>query len=301
MNMLSKSTKENILKRLAVSQSSFHFIKKLFGKDQYRLAFLTIKGKYRVPVEPGSAVWFMANRTWQDNRMVWKGYYYSEPYSKWIWLQLVKHAAVAVDVGANVGEYTLPALAVNPALKLQAFEPIPHNVKALGRSIALNEGFGNRCTLYDFALSNTEEKIFYHDYAYAGFELGSIFAEAKPNAAGTNFFITKTYDSLGLEKPDVIKIDVETAEELTLTGMEQTIVQHRPVMIVEILKQEVFDPLHNMIQRWGYRWLQIDDNNNKVHQVQGFVKKNGGNFLMYPPEKAKAVEAVIKAPLPYQL
>jgi FkbM family methyltransferase len=242
----------------------------------------------------------MANRTWQDNRMVWKGYYYSEPYSKWIWLQLVKNATVAIDVGANVGEYTLPALAVNPALKLHAFEPIPHNVYALQKSVELNEGFSSRCTIHDFALSNKEDKVYYHDYVCAGFELGSIFTEAKPNAAGTNFFITKTYDSLGLEKPDVIKIDVETAEELTLTGMEQTIVKHRPVMIVEILKQEVFDPLHNMIQRWGYRWLQIDDEHHKVHQVHGFVKKNGGNLLMYPPEQMNAVEAAINAPRPYQ-
>eukprot|EP00123_Amoebidium_parasiticum_P005543 comp167159_c0_seq1/m.49498 comp167159_c0_seq1/g.49498 ORF comp167159_c0_seq1/g.49498 comp167159_c0_seq1/m.49498 type:complete len:431 (-) comp167159_c0_seq1:18-1310(-) len=62
---------------------------------------------------------------------------------------------IFVDIGANIGWYTLIALA--RGYRVVAFEPMPQNIQLLKHSVCLNSGFAERVTLYPFGVS-TEEK-----------------------------------------------------------------------------------------------------------------------------------------------
>ena len=261
-----------------------------------KLNYLAIKGKYTVEVLPKVPITLMAHKSGLDNRLITQGFYFSEPYSKAIWLRLVQQAHTILDVGANIGQYTLSALAANPQAQVHAFEPIPANMQVVQTNLAQNPGFARRCTLHAYALSNKEQQIFYPAHWQAGYQIGSIFSKEAPNATGTNYFETKIFDSLGLPPFQLAKIDVETAEEYVLRGMQQSIQAHRPILLVEILKPNVHEPIAAMIQAWGYQWLQVDDVNQTTHPAQPFIKAQGDNFLLFPPEKEDMVRQALHTP-----
>tara|TARA_R110000822_G_scaffold58665_1_gene146630 strand:- start:20 stop:469 length:450 start_codon:yes stop_codon:yes gene_type:complete len=66
--------------------------------------------------------------------------------------------------------------------------------------------------------------------------------------------LQKTIDSLNCTTVDFIKMDIQGNELSALQGAEQTIMQCRPVMMIEI---ENDDPnrqtIHNLLQGWGYK------------------------------------------------
>src|SRR5262245_39234556 len=68
------------------------------------------------------------------------------------WIAGFRRDEVLVDVGANVGVYTIWA-AKTRGVRVFAFEPEAQNYALLNRNIALN-GLGPRVTAYCLALSN---------------------------------------------------------------------------------------------------------------------------------------------------
>ncbi len=77
-----------------------------------------------------------------------------EPLESSVVAGLLKPGDVFVDLGANIGYYTvLAAQACGPRGKVYAFEPEPSNIGLLNRNVALN-GLGN-VTIVDAAASNS--------------------------------------------------------------------------------------------------------------------------------------------------
>ncbi len=76
-----------------------------------------------------------------------------EPFETRLCLALVRPGACCVDVGANLGYFTVLAAAqAGRAGRVFAFEPDPDNFALLARNVALN-GFRERCDLSPLALA----------------------------------------------------------------------------------------------------------------------------------------------------
>ena len=124
--------------------------------------------------------------------------------------QHVKELDIVVDVGANIGYYTL--LLAQLKAQVYSFEPEPHNFELLKKNVELNH-FSN-VTFYNKAVSNIngKAKLVLADYGTGQHKLGD------------SKFGTKTIDievtTLNLDKIDFAKIDVEGAELLALKGMK---------------------------------------------------------------------------------
>jgi FkbM family methyltransferase len=143
-----------------------------------------------------------------------------EPFETHLFATAVQAGMVVVDVGANIGHYTLEAArSVGEKGKVFAFEPEPHNFDLLCRNIEANSY--QNVTLVQKALSN---RCGAARLALSPDNFGGHHLENSPATGGCIEVETLTLDEhFGgrPEKIDVIKMDAEGAEMSILEGMRE--------------------------------------------------------------------------------
>lgn len=153
-------------------------------------------------------------------------------------INLVKEDDVVFDIGANTGWYTLNWLQKNKNIKVFSFEPIHHNYLYLTKNLILN---GQKAeNAFNFGFSNVNSKVdFYWDTERYG-------ASSMVNLRDTDNAVpvqceVRTLDNvfptLGLNKLDFIKCDVEGAEKLVFEGGIETIKRYQPIIFTEMLRK----------------------------------------------------------------
>ena len=149
--------------------------------------------------------------------------------------RLVKAGDTALDIGANIGYYSLKlSQVVEPRGTVHAFEPDPTNLEILRRNIGLN------------SLSNVKV----HGFALANFEGPAWLYRSKQNTGDYALsprsgpaevpvqVICRRLDSLSeeiSEPPSILKIDVQGFEPAVLEGAQRSLNewQPRPSLLVE--------------------------------------------------------------------
>lgn len=153
---------------------------------------------------------------------------------------VLKTNDVFVDVGANIGWYTmLASTIVGNRGHIHAFEPRRQIVDYLRRTVALN-GAGDLVTVYPIGLSNDAkcETLMWSGISDNGG--GASFAR---DDASTDMVCqtidVRALDSLDVGDVDVVKIDVEGAELLVVEGARRTIERHRPIILSEVFPEQL--------------------------------------------------------------
>ena len=167
---------------------------------------------------------------------------------------------IFVDVGANIGNYTLTL--AKDAMKIFSFEASPSNARIL-------EGFINRAQLSNIELINM---------AVAGKSGDTISIFISPDATGNHSqFLdyghgSETIASVSLDdfiskrnigKVDVIKMDIEGGEFDAIRGAEQLINRDHPLLLVEfnsILADHAgwkLKDLYDYIVSFGYKAYEL--------------------------------------------
>src|SRR3989344_838016 len=143
---------------------------------------------------------------------------------------LVKPGMVVIDVGANIGYFTVIfAKLVGSTGKVYAFEPDPYNYDLLSRNIKFNNL--SNVVLIPKALSDSTGKI---KLLLDKTNLGNMSFAAQNISDGGGEIDVETItldDYLGERKADFIKIDVQGAEGLVFGGAEKTL-QNSPLKIL---------------------------------------------------------------------
>jgi FkbM family methyltransferase len=162
------------------------------------------------------------------------------------WLRSVlKPGALAIDIGANVGQMTLEmAELVGPVGRVLAVEPAEGNLQVLRQHIAAN-GFTDRVVIVPAACSErsgetVEMTVFGADAGAVGSghtlaRSPGVAAERARHLHVTVQVPTVSVDGLCAEQrfvPEVIKIDVEGAELEVLRGARETLRKCRPLLRV---------------------------------------------------------------------
>jgi FkbM family methyltransferase len=165
---------------------------------------------------------------------------------------------VVIDLGANVGYFTLVAAALTgPTGRVIAVEPLPENLAALRRNVTLNEL--THVEVIDAAVSARE--------GTAALTVGgtnqssSIVLEDRGSSAIS--VDTVTIDGLveryGV-RPALIKMDIEGAEEDAVEGGRSTLAEMRPTILCELhVDRPTFDsPVPRALAAAGYDlgWLE---------------------------------------------
>jgi|GEM_PF-648495 len=167
-----------------------------------------------------------------------------EPNTTQILLDRLKSGDVFVDIGANHGFFSVIAgHLVGPEGKVIAFEPNPSVFRQLRRCVSEN-GLHRSVTMRAEALSDNDSELvrLYVSPSQANTGLSSLFlpgtARVSHELSETHYVDVKcrSYDSvhreLALGPIRLLKIDVEGAEHLVLSGMEQILRNTPPQMIV---------------------------------------------------------------------
>jgi FkbM family methyltransferase len=143
------------------------------------------------------------------------------------------------DVGANIGEITLFAAKRLSRGRVLAFEPTPRAFAHLARNVGINKfssvelfNYG----LYDQIASLPLFAIDDHPFGTRNDGVTSLFSDG--NDRTETSVPLRRFDDVaceaGLNRLDVMKIDVEGAEWMVLRGAENSIKKFRPVIIAEI-------------------------------------------------------------------
>ena len=152
-------------------------------------------------------------------------------------LQHLQPGDTFVDVGANVGVYTLQAArTVGPGGRVYSVEPRPDTCAMLRRSIGDN-GFADRCTVFNVALGS--EAVW-----------GDLNTVHDPLNPGSTFISQKAdgpvrivpLDSLPIaeDRPvKVLKMDIEGFEPIMMDGAHAFFRRHRPVVVTEIFPRAI--------------------------------------------------------------
>jgi FkbM family methyltransferase len=155
-------------------------------------------------------------------------------------LAVAAKCKVVLDVGANIGWYTLNiGRAVEGMGRVYAFEPIPDTFATLERNVALN-GMRN-VTLMNVGLGETTGEVEF----YLPDVTGSVAASQRPlfseqqnaRVQAKVRRLDEVAKELGLERVDLIKCDIEGGELAMLKGGIETIRRFRPAIFLELLRK----------------------------------------------------------------
>ncbi len=161
-----------------------------------------------------------------------------EPWITDIFVQLVRPGMIVVDVGANVGYYTLLAAgAVGAAGRVHSFEPQLEVAEFLYANVAVN-GFTSRCEIVTKAVLEESKRVAFHRFRKHKGSAGLWASEA--DAASFHDSIEKVeVDALALDghfppgtRIDLLKIDAEGAEPFILKGAQRILRDNRAIQIV---------------------------------------------------------------------
>jgi len=178
-------------------------------------------------------------------------------------LKTLQKDSVFVDIGAGLGDYSLLAASKINKGKIFAFEPHPIAFKQLLENVRLNR-LEKTVSTYNIALSNQTGKVSF--LANDVSELSSISLDKNFN---TIEVATITIDEFcqknELSKIDLMKIDVEGAEHLVLSGANKFLSQHRIKRILielnprsETLVNKSVEDTLVLLERAKYTFFKFD-------------------------------------------
>jgi FkbM family methyltransferase len=168
----------------------------------------------------------------------------------------VKQWRRALDVGANVGIFSVDF--ARRFEEVVAFEPVPRTRECL----ALNAPANVRVEPY--AIADEPGVLRMHSTTQ---NCGGSFIsnhpqvktpEYKPIASASIEVQVRTIDSYNFDAVDLIKLDIQGAEYLALVGARETILRHRPVIMLEqkpVIPEHAhfFKMASKMLRSWGMK------------------------------------------------
>lgn len=153
-------------------------------------------------------------------------------------LDYLEHSAVAMDIGANYGWYSLNIARQRPDMQVYAFEPIPRTFQRLNKNKNINHI--SNITAFNIGLSSEEADVdFYFDVVASGASSMRDLREVETTVKQTCRVrrLDNVVRELGLERIDFIKCDVEGSELLVYRGGVESINKFQPIIFSEMLRK----------------------------------------------------------------
>jgi len=214
-----------------------------------------------------------------------------EPLETAVILQLVQPGMRVLDLGANIGYYTLLiSRAVGEKGHIWAFEPDPDNFAILQRNLALNEcpnvtphqmaagEAPGKATLYRSLLNRGDNRLSAGDQHRNTCEID----------------IVRIDDVLPSDPIDFVKMDIQGAEGVALAGMQACLDRSPNVQVLfeywpEALREGGTEPeqLLRSLRGKGFRFYRVDESNKEplltstpIEQLTDAACVGGVNLLI---------------------
>lgn len=210
-----------------------------------------------------------------------------EPEVTEVFLNNIYEGDVVVDVGANIGFFTLlAARKVGVNGKVFAFEPELSNYNILLKNIEIN-GYTNIVPIQK-AVSNENKvtKLFIREdpsmnSLLDGFTGNSPVGEVSVNSITLNSFFKDNPLKMRIK---LIKMDIEGAEMMALIGMEDLIRENEDLILITefnpwFIKNSGFEPVEYLkkLKEYGFVYQVISENgsqnlkNSNLSEIDSYV------------------------------
>lgn len=152
-------------------------------------------------------------------------------------LGLLSEADGFVDVGCNVGFFSIASCILRPTATVLAIDGNPDCAAVTAANLVRN-GFGDRSRAVSAFVSDSERSVEFHAVGLGAAGSGVAGLSSTAEAIGSSMVVqAETLDAI-VERtsfvPDLVKVDVEGAEREVLGGATRTVVEHRPRLMVEM-------------------------------------------------------------------
>lgn len=174
-----------------------------YRKDRWRIVPVDC-GRMELSLNDPLCNLLWAFRTWEPNLSTWLK-------------RTLKPGDGFIDLGANVGYYTLLAKSLVGDGPVWSFEASPTIYRQLTRNIALNDF---EVKAFNLAVMDRDGEVAIHLGDNQG--LANIFGGAPSEAMVPARSLDSALAGEDLSRVRVVKIDIEGAEGLALAGMQQT-------------------------------------------------------------------------------
>jgi FkbM family methyltransferase len=192
---------------------------------------------------------------------------------------------VVVDGGANLGIYTVAASKlVGQSGKVLSFEPGLVPFQELQSNVDLN----NADNVRTFRVALSDHNGSAHLYqSTAGLVAAHLAFPGDSNTGGDEYedvtlrTLDDVLDAEGIDKVDMLKLDVEGVEELVLRGARSLFARAKPLVICEMWVTDSgqrVGPWH-FLSDYGYRFYSVDLNG----QLVPIDSPRHGNNVALPP------------------
>jgi FkbM family methyltransferase len=277
---------------------------KPFGSVLPKKLWFPVYGNYTIKLDDTHSIRMNCNPTSFLGRLLfWGGVQAFEFKTVRIFRELIKKSDTFLDIGSNIGYYSLVAASYNPQIRIWAFEPLPAAVKYLRKNIASN-GYNN-ITVVQKALSETKGNIRFYSVRNPKFDKiedhlsgdGTI----NPDNAGVgeqfevetislDNFVTEA----GIQRVDFIKIDTEASEHLVFQSGMNVLKTHRPIIQCEIIPGLIEEKLEAIFRDLNYLYYKTHDDG--LELVHSLVNTLGSStdYYFVPVEKQEDVQRFLK-------
>lgn len=214
-----------------------------------------------------------------------------------------------LDIGANYAYYTERMANLCKKGKVYAFEPIPFTAEVAQKIIRKLKL--ENVVFYQKGVSNKTETI---QFSVPKLDFGAISAGQAHISTRNNdlvkssdFHISDNYETFDCEVVDIdtfllstlknltfVKIDIEGAEYFALQGMRQTLLQFKPIILIEIVpiflksfKVSVQEFQDYIEKELGYIIFEYDQSAKKLVQITGKPLEKEKNHILIHTEKVK--------------
>lgn len=179
---------------------------------------------------------------------------------------LIGENDVVLDIGANIGWYSISIAKTKRDVRVHAFEPIPRTYAQLSENVALNP-VGKNIQLNNFGLSNKAEELTFYYYPEGSGNASSSNLSERTDVEKISCLVRTMDEYVEGENivVDFIKCDVEGAELFAFLGGAQTIARDKPIVFSEILRKWSakfnYDPndIFSFFFGLGYRSFTVKD------------------------------------------
>jgi len=220
-----------------------------------------------------------------------------EPIETYFFFHLLSPGATVIDAGANIGQYTLlAATRVGPTGSVHSFEPVPATFAVLSKHVRSN-GLTN-VTLNRLALWNAAGTVRLGLENQEQLNTGSYsigVGDAAEAITAPAVCLDEYAATHGLQRIDMIKMDIEGAELFALQGMRTVLHRDRPYLLMELNKQAAkklgyeTQAIWDFLQGIGYRAWAIGPSSKQSGPVTSLPPLGQQNLLFYDKDLPQAV------------
>ncbi len=214
-------------------------------------------------------------------------------------LNLLRPDDLFVDIGANVGSYTVLAAGQSGANAV-ALEPVPITFKKLRRNIRFND-LDERVTLHNFGLGDSDSNIRFT----ASLDTVNHVASESDRNLDTIVVPVKTLDwALDGRYPICIKIDVEGFEQKVIAGADQTLRSENVQAVLMELNgsgtRYGFDEyaIHSQMLAYGFKPYRYEPFQGRLSLLPDRNRANGNTLYL---REVDFIESRLESARPIEL